>query len=198
MKKLLTMAAAVAASFGIANAVILDFEDFAAAGGLVNVNPLAPYFEDGFTVDVANGESAVFDSTAATDMLGNSASDFFGFSENNEVTIVRDGGGRFDLVSVLAGPTTLADDTDVTFTVVGVFDFVTSSFGASSFTVNTATLLPVVFSNIEALIIFASDDAAIDNVDLSPNEVPVPAALPLFGAAAAGFAALRRRRKALS
>ncbi|MEM9840082.1 MAG: VPLPA-CTERM sorting domain-containing protein, partial [Pseudomonadota bacterium] len=72
-----------------------------------------------------------------------------------------------------------------------------SSFGAVSFILESATSLPVLFTNVEAVIVFASDDAAIDSVEVvGVANVPVPAALPLFGAVVAGFAGLRRRRKA--
>ncbi|NRA28669.1 MAG: PEP-CTERM sorting domain-containing protein [Parvularculaceae bacterium] len=195
MKKLLAAAAGLAASFGIANAVILDFEGFAGIGGLVNVNPGAPYFEDGFVVIPDNEESAVFDADAGVDMPGNEFSSFLGFSENNQITIVEENGGRFDFFGALAGPNTIASDVPVQMTVIGVTDFATNTFAAVAFNLFEATSLPLIFTNIEALIIFASDDAALDNIDVrAAAAVPVPGALPLFGAALAGFVAMRRRK----
>ncbi|NRA28670.1 MAG: VPLPA-CTERM sorting domain-containing protein, partial [Parvularculaceae bacterium] len=124
-------------------------------------------------------------------------SSFFGFSAANQITIVEENGRRFDLFGLIAGPLSFATSSVATITVIGVQDFATNTFSAAQFTVGPASGLPVIYTNLEALIIFAGDDMGIDNVDLRARAaVPVPAALPLFGAALAGFAATRRRKKA--
>jgi hypothetical protein len=92
-------------ALGNAQATTIGFEGVAPAGGLVNVNPAAPYTEAGFTFTPTNGSSAVFDSAAVADFPGD-ATDWFGFMENNIITM--SGPSSFNLDSMLMGASTLA------------------------------------------------------------------------------------------
>ena len=88
-----------------ASAATITFENFAPAGGLVNVNVVAPYTEAGFTLTPSSVQSAVFDSAAAVDFPGDTT-DFFGFAEINLITLT--GPAPFILNSLLVGPITVS------------------------------------------------------------------------------------------
>jgi hypothetical protein len=167
--------------------VTIDFEGFAPAGGLVNVSPGAPYTEDGFTLTPTNGESAVFDSAAGSDMTGN-ATDWFGFAESNEPVLTLTGGGAsFALWSALIGPSTIGGGT-VDMTVTGML----SGGGTVSATFNdlvTATTVLLGWSGLDSVEFTTSDDAGLDDI-----QIPEPTTLALLGLGLVGVAGLRRRR----
>jgi len=194
MKKLLAAAAGLAASFGISNAVIIDFEGYADVIGVVNVNPVDIYTEEGYRFTPINGQSAVFDSASGSNMIGRTFSDVFGFSGTNEITIVQNGGGSFDLRSLIAGPLTFAGTSPVSFTAIANLEGPVLTQVSATFALTSATTINFGWTGITSLVLVSSDDMSIDNLDVS--SVPVPAALPLFGAALAGFAATRRRKSA--
>lgn len=161
-----------------AQAVVIDFEGFAPALALINISPGSPYTEDGFTLTPTNDQSAVFDSGASETMIGN-PSDWFGFAEDNipELTLSI-GGMVFDLSSVLIGPSTIASATPISMTIIG------NLFGGgtvdSTFQNLASTTLAVLnWQNLTSVSFRTTDDAGLDNIDVSA--VPVPTTLALFG-----------------
>lgn len=138
-----------------------------------------PYLEDGFQVDDArlnNGNCL--------------AGSCMGLNTNETSILTRTGGGAFsvssiwfDLVSRPAGLT------------------VTSFNGATQIEsiILTATDGPVfshLFTNITSLVFHNSGTGNVRVDDIVVSAVPIPATLPLFGAALAGLAVMRRRRSA--
>ena len=99
-----------------ASAATITFENVAPAGGLVNVNVVAPYTEGGFTLSPSGVQSAVFDSAAAVDFPGD-ATDFFGFAEINLITLTAP--APFILNSLLIGPTTASSTPAISMTLLG-------------------------------------------------------------------------------
>jgi len=176
---------------GQAQAEVITFENFAPPGSLVNINPAFPYREAGFQLTPTNGNSAVFDAAAAVDMPGN-ATDFFGFAEGNVITLTNVAGVPFNLSSLLLGPSTIASG-PVTMTLVG------NLAGGGSLTrtfslLTTAT--PVTLSdfiNLTSVVFRTTDDAGIDNINVTP--VPEPTTMLLLGTGLAGVAAQVRKRR---
>ena len=180
----LTAVVVVALASGAAGQV-MTFEGFAPAGGLINVSPATPYTEAGFTLTPSNASSAVFDATAAVDMPGNSNSSFFGWAENNIITLTRNGGGTFSLDSVLLGPSSVAaGPASVT---LAAFFFGGSTANMTFPNLMTATLAAVGWTNLTHVEFRTTDDAAMDNV-----RIPAPGALAVL---ALGGALLGRRRR---
>lgn len=180
-------------SQALATPIEIGFEGFAPAGGLVNVAPDTAYSEDGFTITPTNGQSAIFDAAAAADFPGRSDSSFFGFAESNTLTLSFMGGGAFSLVSLIAGPSTIATSASIDLTVTATLS--DSSMVVLTFTdLMTATLIELNIANVVSAMFSTTDDAALDNILVNFAEIPVPAAAPIFlmGIAALGF--LRRRR----
>ena len=99
-----------------ASAATITFENVAPAGGLVNVNVVAPYTEGGFTLSPSGVQSAVFDSAAAVDFPGDTT-DFFGFAEINLITLTAP--APFILNSLLIGPTTASSTPAISMTLLG-------------------------------------------------------------------------------
>jgi hypothetical protein len=172
-----------------AAAVVITFEGFAPAGGLVNVNPSAPYSEAGFTLTPTNAQSAVFDSAAVLDFPGD-ATDFLGFGETNVIRLT--GPVPFTLNSVLMGPTTGAAAGSIAMTLVGNLSgggTLTAMIGGLS----TATVATLNWTNLASVDFRATDDSALDNITV--NQVPEPASLLLLGAGAIAARVRRCRSK---
>jgi hypothetical protein len=171
-----------------AEATTIAFENFAPAGSLVNVSPGVPYTESGYTFTPTGSQSAVFDSAAAVDMPGD-ATDFFGFEENNFITLTF-GGGGFDLTSLLIGPTTLSGGT-TSMTIVGNLAGGGSLVRTFS-NLTTATLAQLNWINLSNVLFRVTDDSALDNLEVTA--VPEPASLLLLGSGVATLVARRRRQ----
>lgn len=137
-----------------------------------------PYLEDGFQIDDArltNGNCL--------------AGSCMGLNTNETSILTRTGGGAFTVSSIwfkLSGPAALQ---------------VTSFNGLVQIEsiILTTTDGPVfshLFSNITSLVFHDSSTGNVRVDDIVVSAVPIPATLPLFGAALAGLAVMRRRRAA--
>lgn len=166
---------------------LITFEGYAPPGGLLNVSPVAPYFEKGFALEPSNDQSAVFDITAEVDMPGNSDSSFFGWGEGNFVNLSTEDRSTFSLADLLLGPSTISDG-PVTVTLSLFFDDGSDDTLVYE-NLSTATLVSPNATNLIAVVFTSSDDAAMDNLNMT---VPGPAAAGL-GLTAMGFGAARRR-----
>jgi len=159
--------------------VVVQFEDFAPPGGLVNVAPETPYSEAGFTFMPDNADSAIFDAAEGAGFPGDPTS-WFGFAAGNTITVT--GEGPFELDSILVGPSTLGSGTTtVTFTgdIFGGGTPLTATFSD----LETATLETFEWGGLADFTISATTDSAIDNVT-SGTGTPEPAsALLLLGTA---------------
>jgi len=171
------------------SALTITFENFAPAGGLINVNPSAPYAEAGFALTPSTVSSAVFDSAALIDFPGD-ATDFFGFAEGNLITL--SGSAPFTLNSLLVGPTTGSSTPTVSTTLLGTLSgggTLTATFAGLS----TATSETLNWANLTSVRFSATDDSALDNIVI--DQVPEPASLALLGAAALAVGARRYRHQ---
>ncbi len=166
---------------------LITFEGYAPPGDLINVSPSAAYFEKGFRLDPSNDQSAVFDITAEVDMPGNSDSSFFGWGEGNFVNLSTENRSTFSLVDLLLGPSTISDG-PVTVT-LSLFFGDGSDDTLVYENLATATLVSPNATNLVAVVFTSSDDAAMDNLNLT---VPGPAAAGV-GFMAMGFGVARRR-----
>ena len=158
-------------SASAAQAVTLTFENFAAPGGLVNINPSFPYTEAGFTISVTTPLAVVVDSSATGKMPGN-LTDFFAFDTANTATLTFTG-GTFSLASLLIGPYVPATTPPINMTIVGTLaggGTVTATFTglttATTANLNWVGLQNVRFNNTGA---GALDDIVVNSFATVPE-----------------------------
>ncbi|MCQ8185004.1 VPLPA-CTERM sorting domain-containing protein [Parvularcula maris] len=216
MRKLLATSAVALLTSASAHAAVLDFEDFGTTNG-----DLAPVLMDSFETDFgirfsstdgirvvqvggsqdgfapndtpnpANAFGDFFLGTAFDDAQTDLTIDFIGGTAGYSFDLGDiDDDESFTIQTFGAGGVLLATDVinsgDPGTGNQSVFRFGNSNLGAPIFQVvisgtRGSKRLGIAFDNFNTV---------------SDNTVPVPAALPLFGAALAGYGALKRRRKA--
>ena len=194
-KPALVAVLALLASPAFASPEVIDFEFDPVGAPGINVNPGAPYIEDGFILTPANEFSAVFDTTAPAQFPG-IMSDFFGFAGDNTITLARLDGGLFDLIDLVAGPSTISATGAGNLTIVARGAGGLSTSVAAFGNLTTATLLSLNFTNLVSVTFTATTDFALDDIRFGSAVVPLPGALPLFLTAFAGAGFLRRKRAA--
>ena len=176
-------------SASAAQAETLTFENFAPAGGLVNINPVSPYTESGFTISVATGLSVVVDSASPNDMPGN-LTDFFAFAGSNTATLTFVG-GTFDLASLSIGPYVPAATPPINMTITGTL----SGGGTLTSTLTgltTATVANLNWVGLQNVRFNNTSAGALDDIVVTPSAA-VPEvdsmtllALGLFGLVVTG------------
>lgn len=190
MKKIICLLACYIFT-GVANAAVIDFEGVAPKYSLVNVSPSTPYTESGFTLTPFNDQSAVFDELALFSMIGNS-SDWFGFAESNTVTLTSNLSGTFDLLSLLIGPSFIGNnpiDALITGTLLGGGTVTSSLKGLT-----TATSTNLGWTNLTSVYFNSTDDAGIDNINVTVSSVPEPSTIALLGLGLVGIGFSRRKK----
>ncbi len=179
---------ALCAFTAVANAADIQFEGFASPGSFVNVNPIAPYTEAGFTLTPVNSNAAVFDPADSAASFPGDSTAWLGFAGGNSITIT--GPAPFDLTSLDVGPSTIGSGTtDITISA--------DIFGGG---VETATLIGLTTDSTENLnwtglqdvVITSSTDSGLDNINASPS-APEPGTMLLL-AAGLGAVGIRRFR----
>ncbi|TFL16961.1 hypothetical protein [Jannaschia formosa] len=166
----------------MASSLIIDFEGVA----LENVSNLSPLNVDGFTFSTTDAESAVFGAGSGV-LFPPQETTFLAFAESNTITLTS--GGIFDLVSLIAGPTSLAAGSTVDFTVSSTFANSTTSFQTFE-ELGEATLLSLNLTGLTSVAFTTTDDAAID--ELVIGAIPTPGPAILLGSALLGAFGLRR------
>lgn len=174
-----------------ANAAIFvsEFEGVADAGNpFVSIvsGPSAPYTDPNGFVFQGTGSGAIFDSTAALAFNGNT-SDFVGFGDNSSVIITHTG-GQFDLISLVAGPSSDAGTSPVLFQISSTL-FGGGAGPGANFSLTVATPLSPNFTGLGSVTITAADDSAFDTVTF--NTVPEPSTISFV---CLGCLAILRRR----
>ena len=169
-------------------ATVITFEGFAPDDNRINVNPAAPYTESEFILSVINDRSAVFGPDAEIVQLQGASSAWFGFSEENLVTLT--GPGVFNIHSIDVGISTGAD---TTVTNVSLSGFRQGQLVESRVVAGVSVLqsIELNWTGIDRAEISSLDDVGIDNINVST--VPEPASGGLMVIALGGL--LWRRRE---
>lgn len=184
---------------GEVSAAVITFEGYAPPGGLVNVNPLAPYTEAGFTFAPTNGSSAVFDSASTGGSTGN-GTDIFGFQGNTNpitLTLTAGSGGPFNLTSLDIGRLPFGAPS-VTHTITGTPAGGGSPLVATFSGIVNPTSITLNWTNLSSVTFTGSSAVWIDNLNAT-QVVPEPGTivtLGLLGVVCAGY--VRRRMKTAS
>ena len=174
MKCLVLLTYIVIASAINSEAAVIDFENFAPVGNLVNINPQFPYAEKGFTLTPSNSASAVFDPLAISKFPGDNTA-WFGFAAGNTITLT--GPSPFDLDGALIGPSTIGSGITSLMIIGHVVDGSLLNVTFSNLT--TATQELIGFDNLVSATFFATTDSGMDNI--SVTLVPEPVSLFLIG-----------------
>ena len=177
-------------SAAAAQAVTITFENFAPAGSLININPVSPYTESGFTISVTNSLSAVFDSAVIPDDMPGNLTDFFAFAPSNTATLTFMG-GTFDLASLLIGPYVPAGTPPITMIIRGTLaggGTLISTFPG----LTTATTANLNWVGLQSVSFNNTSDGGLDDIVVTASAA-VPEvgsltllALGLFGVVVAG------------
>lgn len=162
----ITLFTLILLSASAAQAETLTFENFAPAGGLVNINPGSPYTESGFTLSVTNPLAAMVDSAAINDMPGN-LTDFFAFDDSNSATLTFTG-GTFDLARLLIGPYVPAATLPINMTITGTQaggGILTSTFTG----LTTATTADLDWVGLQSVRFNNTSAGALDDIVVTPS-----------------------------
>jgi hypothetical protein len=171
------------------NAETVTFENIAPPFSLINVDE--SFGVGGFAVfTTANPLSAIFDSAALSNMIGNTT-DWFGFAPSNVITLSALG-QPFGLMSLMIGPSTIGSGLSDISLIGTERDGTTRSALFAQLT--TATVVTLNWSNLNSVEFRASDHAGLDNVEVAAP-VPEPASMLLVAAGFLSGAARRWKRR---
>ncbi len=179
-----------------ASAVVVDFQTLEQNNASYNQQGNS-YQEDGFTLTSVGHAGLITIGTSQTYYAGSTAMLNDGFNNNSVLT--KTGGGTFDIFSIdlaemfngQADVTFVGEKTGgVTDNIVFTLDGVLNQFETFYFTSFFSDLTSLTWQQV-------SPYHQYDNITLDVSVVPLPAALPLYGAGLAvlGFAGWRQRKK---
>lgn len=200
MKKLVLAAMAaftVAGAFGAASATVIDFESLRMENNFAN-DVGTSYSEDGFTITQGFGEPFSFRSFGTDEFRFTGSTALYNNTVDGIITLTQDGGGAFGVTSIDLSELNGSESADVVFTGLlqgggSVMETFTldAIFGIETF------LFSSDFDNILSLSwVQSAGFHQFDNIVIAnAGEVPLPAALPLFLTALAGFGAAARRKR---
>jgi hypothetical protein len=175
-----------------AEAAVLDFEDAADLSG-------PTFIYGGFkwnSISIAAGS----DYPGSGYDIGSVSGDIVAvlYNNNSDISLVSDYGGTFDFIG--ASFTSAWQDQEVTLHGIANGNAIYSLTSQQIYT-DTPTWIELNWTGIERLVVtrpintqIALDDFTYANVNI--NEVPIPAAVWLFGSALGGLGWMRRRKTA--
>lgn len=183
---------------GTTQAAVVTFESSGVApGGIQNVATTSPYQEAGFVFTPSTDDVAIFSATSAEGLAGN-GTDVFVFSEVATITLTHED-GLFDLETLDIGRSNRADTSSITLTITGFENGGGVSVATFAGVTDIATLsMPLNWTDLTRVEFTTSDDALLDNLNVTSQvtAVPEPSSIALLGAI--GLMAVRRRRRSVS